>query len=151
MEWANGHYVAHLQTWPVPQKHRRGVNCHGIYLGGIRKLNWSPPSAAYMNRISNGSDDGLSPTRRQSIISTSAGLLSIAPFETNFSEILIKIQNFSFTKTHSKISSAKWRPFCPWGVSNIGFITVHGLNEGHTVTCPGEMKIKNPWLCISTV
>ena len=33
----------------------------------------------------------------------------------NFSEILIKIQNFSFTKMHLKISSAKWRPFCPGG------------------------------------
>ena len=29
--------------------------------------------------------------------------------------ILIKIQNFSFTKMHPKISSAKWRPFCPGG------------------------------------
>ena len=30
-----------------------------------------------------------------------------------FSEILIKIQNFSVTKKHLKISSAKWRLFCP--------------------------------------
>ena len=34
---------------------------------------------------------------------------------TNFSEILIKIQNFSFTKMHLKILSAKWQPFCPGG------------------------------------
>ena len=34
---------------------------------------------------------------------------------TNFSEILIKIQIFSFTKMHLKISSAKRRPFCPGG------------------------------------
>ena len=32
---------------------------------------------------------------------------------TNFSEILIKIQNFSFTKMHLKISSVKCWPFCP--------------------------------------
>ena len=31
------------------------------------------------------------------------------------SEIVIKIPNFSFTKMHLKISSAKWRPFCPGG------------------------------------
>ena len=37
----------------------------------------------------------------------------IGPFRTNFSEILIKIQNFSFTKMHLKISSAKRWPFCP--------------------------------------
>ena len=54
-----------------------------------------------------GSDNGLSPIRRQAIISTNAGLFSIGPLGTNFSEILIKIQNFSITKIHLKISSAK--------------------------------------------
>ena len=62
-----------------------------------------------------GSDNGLSPIRRQAIIWTNDGLLSIGPLGANFSEILIKIQNFSFTKTHLKISSAKWRPFCAGG------------------------------------
>ena len=32
-----------------------------------------------------------------------------------FSKILIKIQNFSFTKMYLKIPSAKRRPFCPEG------------------------------------
>ena len=36
-----------------------------------------------------GSDNGLSPGRRQAIIWTNAGILSIGPFGTNFSEILI--------------------------------------------------------------
>ena len=40
-------------------------------------------------------------------------LLSIWPWGSNFSEILIEIANFSFTKMHLKISSAKWRQFCP--------------------------------------
>ena len=31
---------------------------------------------------------------------------------TNFSEISIAIETFSFKKMHLKISSAKWRPFC---------------------------------------
>ena len=44
-----------------------------------------------MNQVSIGSDNGLSPIRRQAIIWTNAGLLSIGPLETNFSEILIKI------------------------------------------------------------
>ena len=68
-----------------------------------------------MNWVSISSDNGLAPIRRQAIILTNAGLLSIGPWRTNFSEILIKIQNFSFTKIHLKISSAKWRPFCPRG------------------------------------
>ena len=42
-------------------------------------------------------------------------LLPIGPLGTNFNEILIKIQNFSFTEMHLKLSSAKWRPFCPGG------------------------------------
>ena len=66
-----------------------------------------------MNRVSIGSDNDLSPIRRQAFIWTNAGLLSIGPLVAKFSEILIKIQNFSFTKMHLKISSQKWRPFCP--------------------------------------
>ena len=58
------------------------------------------------------SDNGLSPGRRQAIIWTNDEILLIGPLETNFSEILIEIQTFSFKKMHLKISSAKWRPFC---------------------------------------
>ena len=65
-----------------------------------------------MNQVSIGSDNGLAPIRRQAIILTYAGLLSTGTLPTNFTEILIKIQNFSFMKMHMKISSAKWRPFC---------------------------------------
>ena len=59
-----------------------------------------------------GSDNGLSPVRRQAIIWTNAGLLSIGPLGTNFSEILIEILTFSFEKMRLKVSSAKRRPFC---------------------------------------
>ena len=57
------------------------------------------------------SDNGLSPSRRQTIIWTNAGILLIGPLGTNFSEILIVIHTFSFKKMHLKMSSAKWRPF----------------------------------------
>ena len=59
-----------------------------------------------------GTDNGLSPGRRQAIIWTNAGILLIGPLGTNFSEILIEILTFSFTKMRLKVSSAKWRPFC---------------------------------------
>ena len=59
-----------------------------------------------------GSDNGLSPGRRQAIISTNAGILLIGPLGTNFSENSIGIQTFSFRKMPLKMSSAKWRPFC---------------------------------------
>ena len=53
-----------------------------------------------------GSDNGLSPGRRQAIIRTNAGMLLIGPLRTNFSEILIGIQAFSLKKIHLKMSSA---------------------------------------------
>ena len=46
------------------------------------------------------------------------GLLSIGSQGANLSEILIKMQKFSITKMHLKISSAKWGwgGVCVWGV-----------------------------------
>ena len=58
-----------------------------------------------------GSDNGLSPGRRQAIIWTNAGMLLMRPLKTSFIEISIGIQTFSFKKMHLKMSSAKWRPF----------------------------------------
>ena len=55
-----------------------------------------------------GSDNGLSPGRRQAIIWTNAEILLIWHLETNLkNEILIGIQTFSFKKMHLKMSSAK--------------------------------------------
>ena len=54
-----------------------------------------------------GSDNGLSPERRQAIIWTNAGILLIGPLGTNLSEILVEIQTFSLKKIHLKMSSAK--------------------------------------------
>ena len=59
-----------------------------------------------------GSDNGLSPGRRQAITWTNVGILLIGPLGTNFSEMLIEIHTFSFKKIHLKMSSGKWRPFC---------------------------------------
>ena len=68
-----------------------------------------------------GSDNGLSPGRRQAVIWTNAGILLIAPSGTNFSEILIELHTFPFMKMHLKMSSGNWRPFClSLNVLNIG-------------------------------
>ena len=58
-----------------------------------------------------GSDNDLSPGRRQAIIWTNAGILLIRPLGTNFNEMLIEILAFSFMKMRLKESSAKWHPF----------------------------------------
>ena len=59
-----------------------------------------------------GSDNGLSPGRRQAIIRTNAWILLIRHLGTNFSEFFVEIIIFSFKKMRLKVSSAKWRPFC---------------------------------------
>ena len=69
-----------------------------------------------------GSDNGLSPDRRQAIIWTNAGLLLFGPLGTNFSEILIEILTFSFKKMRLKVSSVKRWPFC----LGINVLTVWG-------------------------
>ena len=80
---------------------------------------WGRVTHIYVSKLTIiGWDNGLSPGRCQAITWTNAGLLLIGKFGTNFSEIRIKIQNFSFTKMHLKISSVKWQPFCP-GVNEL--------------------------------
>ena len=72
-------------------------------------------SEAYMrhwNLTIIGSDNGLSPDRHQAIIWTNGGILLIGPLVTNFNELLIKIQYFSFDKMRFKMSSGKFRQFC---------------------------------------
>ena len=59
-----------------------------------------------------GSDNGLSPIRRQAIIGTNAGILLICTLGTNSSKILTEIHAFSFTKMHLNMSDAKWGQFC---------------------------------------
>ena len=55
-----------------------------------------------------GSDNGLSPGRRQAITWTNAGIVLIRTLGMKFNEIFIEIQTFSFKNIHLKISSGKW-------------------------------------------
>ena len=51
---------------------------------------WGRVMHIYVSKLTIiGSDNGLSPGRRQAIIWTNDGILLIGPFGTNFSEILI--------------------------------------------------------------
>ena len=52
------------------------------------------------------------PGRRQAIIWTNSRISLIGPLRTNFNEILIEIQTFSFKEIHFKMSSGNWLPFC---------------------------------------
>ena len=103
------HGLPEIRTWISNHTPEYFVECHHTY-----------PYLTHYGRVTHicvakvtiiGSDNGLSPGRRQAIIWTNAGILLIGPLVgTNFSEILIG--TFSFKKMHLKMSSAKWRLFC---------------------------------------
>ena len=59
-----------------------------------------------------GSDNGLTPGRRQAIIWTKDGILSILPKGTNFSDISLESHIISFKKMDLNMSSTKCRSFC---------------------------------------
>ena len=59
-----------------------------------------------------GSDNGLSPGRRQAIIWTNAGLLLIRTLETHFTGFWSEVNTFSLRKMRLIVPSWKWRPFC---------------------------------------
>ena len=84
-----------------------------------------------------GSDNGLSPGRRQAIIWTNAGILLIRTLGTNFNEISSEIRASSFKKMHFKMSSAKWRPFC----LGLNVLTHYGL-----VTPYDNTRLGQHWL-----
>ena len=74
---------------------------------------WGRVTHIFFSKLSViGSDNGLSPGRRQAIIWINAGIFLIEALGTNFSEILSEIHTFSFTIMHFKMSSVKWRPCC---------------------------------------
>ena len=84
------------------------IGCHQATL-----THWGRATHICVGKLTTiGSDNGLSPDRRQAIIRTNAGILLIRHLGTNFSEILIKILLFSFKKMRLKVSSAKRRWFC---------------------------------------
>ena len=88
-----------------------------------------------------GSDNGLSPDRRQAIIGTSTGILSIQTLGTNFSEMLGEIHIFSFKKIHLKMWYGKWRPFC---------LCINVLMPWSSVSLQIQQR-RRRWLCSRTL
>ena len=89
-----------------------------------------------------GSDNGLSPGRRQAIIWTNAGILSIGHLGRNFSEFLIEIHTFSFKKMHLKRSSGKWRPFClGLNVLTLAHVCKFIRFDGNMVKCWAPIQV----------
>ena len=83
--------------------HDVGCTSFGFISGSL--THWGRMMHICVSKLSIiGSDNGLSPDRRQAIIWTNAGILLIGTSGTNFNEILFKIHTF-----HSRISIWKCR------------------------------------------
>ena len=94
----------------------------------VPSTKWSPVTHICAGKLTIiGSDNGLSPGRRQAIIWTNAGILVIGPLGTNFSEILIGIPNIFIKKMYLKMSSAKRRPFVSASVYQLSGVQWHLL------------------------
>ena len=79
----------------------------------VRLTHWGWVTHICVSKLSIlGSDNGLSPGRRQAIIWTNAGILFNWTLGTHFSEILSEIHIFSFKQMRLKMSPGKWRPYC---------------------------------------
>ena len=84
------------------------------YLTQIVLTHWGRVTHICVTKLTNiGSNNGLSPGRRQAIIWTNDGILLIWPLRTTFSEMLIGIHISTFKKMRLKMSSGYRRPFCP--------------------------------------
>ena len=103
---------------PVPDNKSLGCCCRNSLPTVIYPLtHWGRVTHICVGNLTIiGSDNGLSPGRRQAIIWTSAGILLIGPLGTNFSEILIGIQTFLLTKMHLKCRLRNGVHFVPASV-----------------------------------
>ena len=119
LRWCNSigcHLVlidAQIDMLKMPSSTVRTMRVQTLIVG---VFNSSPPSAAYMRHWMMSALVQIMACRRIGDKPLSKPMMGFCQLDTsnklqcNF-EILIKIQNFSFTKMYLKISSAKWRPF----------------------------------------
>ena len=122
------------QCWEIIEKQILFININSAPQGlNLPKhlTHWGRVTHISVSNLTTiGSDNGLAPSRRQAIIWTSAAILLIGHLGTNFSEILIKILTFSFTKMRlesvvcemaamlSWPQCVKWHTFCSPSISS---------------------------------
>ena len=148
-----------LNVWRCKQL----VTIHHIFIVHVGSSNYKS-HICVSEIIIIGSDNGLSPGRRQAIIWTNAGILLIGLLGINFSEILIEINTFSFNDMHLKMASAKWRLFllglnvlrpcyCNYLASIISnmlsMLIYQGLYYTQIINMVGFHLIKHPFLLLT--
>ena len=135
-----------------------------MWLRQINLLHWGQVTNICVGKLSIiGSDNGLSPGRRQAIILTNAGILLIGPPGTYFRVISIGINTISIKEMQLKMSCAKWRSFC-LGLNELKHVKNMTIHERPTFSQTSTAKHKTiyiyiyiikfamfvwPWFCIS--
>ena len=122
--------------WPLQIKSKHTL----FYVPWTVKDRTHGPALTHWGRVTHicvsklttiGSDNGLSPGRRQAIIWRNTGILLNWTLGTNFSEILSKIDTFSFKQMRLKMSSGKWQPYC---------LGLNVLRSGFAIVATGWRK-----------
>ena len=133
------HKMCTLRRW---SKHSmKAMNCKWMFnydvwftfldSNNILLTHWGRVTHIWFSKLTIiGSDNGLSPDWRQTIIWTNAGILIFWPLGTKFSEVLIRIEIFSFKKMQLKLPSLKWQPFC-LGLNELSFMPNWGWSQDH--------------------
>ena len=84
------HNDAYLEL--IPYRYKNNHN-------NIHLTHWGRVTHRFVSKLTTiGSDNGLSPWRRQAIIRTNAWISLLSPFGTNFSEIVLEMYTFQFKK-----------------------------------------------------
>ena len=94
----------------------------GLLMTWLSLAHWGQVTPICVGKLAIiGSDNGLSPGRRQAIIWTNAGIFLIGPLWTQFGEILIGIQTISFKNVVCKMTVISYLPQC------VNWSAVHGI------------------------
>ena len=119
-----------------------GNGCtHMVFLTKLTDRRSSNLSLTHWGRVTHicvgnltiiGSDNGLSPDRRQAITWTNVGILLIGPLGTNFSKMLIEIPTFSLKKIRLKMSSAKCCSF-RFGLNELNDMHWFNMTESYNI------------------
>ena len=137
--------ITSLQTMHMPQQH----SCYAMYkhlsdlcvkllmTASYCITHWGWVKHIFVSKLTIvGSNNGLSPGRRQAIIWTNVGMLSIGPLGINFSEILIGIfiEENAFEIVVWKMAAILSRPQC---VNNwySWWLTLHCIHYVHRRYC----------------
>ena len=135
-------YVALLKTWieqlPCYFDHCSPVRHGRCVVGGL--THWGRVTHICISKLTMiGSDNGLSPGRRQAIIWTNAWVLLIRTLETKFSEILSEVKIFYSRKSIWKcrlkkgghiFSASMFSNESAWLVSRVAPFQAHRLGFG---------------------